>query len=667
MGSKFGYEGRAHDGNGRIVRLHRGRRLLKSLVNPTHSQVNDWHDRAELHDVAESGQGHPNLNSPDLNSPNLSNQDVRHQLQRERLVTAIAHRIRASLDLDTILNRTVEEIRLFLGTDRVLIYRFEEAGYGTVAVETVTPPWAPLIGTNFQDPCFPREYVQNNPQGHIQVIPDIHTAGLDPCYFEFLTSLQVRANLVIPIVSEQRLWGLLIAHHCRGPLVFSRPTVDLLKQLATQVGIAVLQAELHRQVNACNLHLESQVQERTAKLQQALEFEALVRRITEKMRDSLDESQVLQAVAQELFQGLHVQHCKVELYDATQTYGTIAYEYTTTDPSCQGLVRILADSDIHRQLLQKHPLQFTAPPEAPGGAGSTRLVCPIFDAEGTLGNLWLVRPGHQVFDDAEVACVQLVASQCAIAVRQARLYEAAQQHVQELGKLIRFKDDFLMGISHALQTPLSGMHLAIQTLEHLLKTPDTADPIILARTVGILRAEYQRESRLVNNLLTLAYADGGEQLAPVCLDLCLWLPRLVESWRHRMEQRGQVLTVAIASDLPALVCDAVYLERILYEFLTNAYKYTPAGGKIGVRAELQGRCMAIQICNSGVEIPVLEQDRIFEKFYRIASSDIWESGGAGLGLTVVQKLAARLDASVRVASTPSQTQFTLHFPAIVVE
>ncbi len=605
---------------------------------------------------------HPIAVNPDSGHDATGPGDLAHQLERERLVTAIAQRIRASLDLNTILARTAEEIRLFLQTDRVLIYRFAPDWRGTVVVEALTPPCPSILGNTFQDPCF-IDHIEAYRQGRIHTVTDVATANLPTCYAELLASMQVQANLVIPIVAEQQLWGLLIAHHCDRPWHWQPAMVALLQQLATQVGIAAQQAELHSQLNACNIQLELQVQERTAKLQQALEFEALVRRITEKMRDSLDESQILQTAAQELADGLHSDRCKVELYDPTHTRATIAYEHTTAEPLCQGIVRTIATSELYAQLLQKQPLQFTTidPNESPNAKNITRLACPIFDDQGILGNLWLVRPCNQVFDPAEVACVQLVASQCAIAIRQARLYETAQHQVTALEKLIRLKDDFLTGISHELQTPLSSINLATQTLERLLQNPTTANPAVLQRALRILRSEYQRESRLVNNLLTISYADGGELLTPISLVLQTWLPAQAASFHDRMQQRQQDLQVAIAPDLPPLHCDAVYLERMLQELLTNAYKYTPAGGAIVLTAETNAEGIAIHLSNAGVEIPPADQDHIFERFYRIPSHDVWEAGGAGLGLTVVQKLAERIGIVVKVASANQQTQFTLQF------
>ncbi|NJM70468.1 MAG: GAF domain-containing protein [Scytonema sp. RU_4_4] len=285
--------------------------------------------------------------STNINEQKQAEEALRLQVEREHLLGAfapcaapcwsIALHIRQSLDLDTILKRTVTEVRQFLQTSRVLIYRFKPDWSGVMAVESVVAPWLSVLGTNIQDPCFTEKHIERYRRGRIQVIEDIYVSGLHPCHIDLLASFQVRANLVVPIVSEQQLWGLLIAQHCQEPRQWQQVEVELLKQLGMQVGIAVQHAQLHHQVQCLNTDLESKVQQRTTQLQQALKFEALVRRITEKIRDSLDERQILQTVTRELAQALNIDRCKIDFFDTHYTTATTAYEYTTKSVVCQGL------------------------------------------------------------------------------------------------------------------------------------------------------------------------------------------------------------------------------------------------------------------------------------------------------------------------------------------
>ena len=178
---------------------------------------------------------------------------LRQQAERERLIRAIALRIHQSLDLDEILNTTVTEVRQFLDTDRVLIYRFNPDWSGIVTVESVIDPWNAVLDIHVKDDCFAENYVKAYQEGRIQVVEDIYTAELADCHIEFLVKFQVRANLVVPILRGEELWGLLIAQHCRDTRKWQELEIDLLKQLATQVAIALKQLgykqQLERELN----------------------------------------------------------------------------------------------------------------------------------------------------------------------------------------------------------------------------------------------------------------------------------------------------------------------------------------------------------------------------------------------------------------------------------
>lgn len=170
------------------------------------------------------------------------------QVARERLMNEISRHIHRSLDLDEILDTAAYEVRQFLKTDRVLIYRFKPDWNGVVTVESVAPGISPVLYTYIEEPCFRQGYVPRYQQGRVRAIDDIETADLGECHRMMLRNFQVRANLVVPILQGEVLWGLLIAHHCRGPRQWQAQDTTLLQQLATQIGIAAQKSELHQEV-----------------------------------------------------------------------------------------------------------------------------------------------------------------------------------------------------------------------------------------------------------------------------------------------------------------------------------------------------------------------------------------------------------------------------------
>ena len=209
---------------------------------------------------------------------------LRQQTERERLVTQIAHHIRQSLNLDEVLVTTVAEVRHFLSCDRVLIYQLWEDGTGSAITETVLPDWPMILGQSFPEEVFPREYHQAYSLGKTLAITDLEQTDIEPCLADFLKQFGVRAKLVVPILQGENLWGLLIAHQCSEPRQWQPQEIELMKQLATQVAIAIQQSELYEQLQQLNAELEIRVQQRTEQLAQAnnsLRAEIIVRQQTE--------------------------------------------------------------------------------------------------------------------------------------------------------------------------------------------------------------------------------------------------------------------------------------------------------------------------------------------------------------------------------------------------
>ena len=193
----------------------------------------------------------------DITEHKQTDEALRQQFLRERLMAAIQARIRQSLDLTKVLNTTVAEVRQFLQTDRVIIYRFEPNWSGIVIVESVGQGWTPTLGRTIQDDCFVKELcIEPYRQGRIQALENIYTADLTPCYVNLLAQFQVKANLVVPLLQGEKLWGLLVAQHCTQPRQWQLWEIELLKQLATQVGIAIQQAELYQQLEVANQELK---------------------------------------------------------------------------------------------------------------------------------------------------------------------------------------------------------------------------------------------------------------------------------------------------------------------------------------------------------------------------------------------------------------------------
>ena len=591
---------------------------------------------------------------------------LRQQAERDRLLSTLALQIRRSLNLEDILSTAVAEVRQFLQADRVVIYRYQSNEDTIVVAESVGHGWPSILNLT-ADGSWVKDRMTKYRQGKSFVIHDLQTVDFSPEIRALVAQQQVKAVLVTPILQGHQFWGVLAAHQCSEPRYWQAFEIDLLQQLATQVGIASQQSELYQQVQQLNADLETQIQDRTAQLQKAFEFEATLKRITDKVRDSLDENQILQTAVQELALGLKVGCCDTALYNLEQNTSTICYEYTVSMAASQGRVLQMADfPELYSQLLQGQYFQFCEVVANPIRSQVAMLACPIFDDQGVLGDLWLFKQKDAAFEDLEIRLVQQIANQCAIAIRQARLYQAAQTQVEKLEALNQLKDDFLSTVSHELRTPLSNIKMAIQ----MLKLSPNAER--RQRYLEILQTECNRETDLINDLLDLQRleATAYPTFLTEAVNLPEWIPTIVEPFRSRIQEHQQILQIDLAPNLPVLISDRANLGRILAELMNNACKYTPAKGAIALDvccdrssySPLDATPRVSFIVSNEAEIPATELPRIFEKFYRIPHADPWKQGGTGLGLALVQKLVEQLKGTIAVESKDAKTVFTITLP-----
>ena len=658
----------------------------------------------------------------DITEQKQVEQEIRQQAERERLLITITQHIRQSLDLYTILSTTVQEVRSVLKCDRALFFRLHANGIGIVERESLAPGCSSLSYETYRINCFPACYPDQCNQAAHYCTEDTQRIHPEDCPLGYLLGQSAKAQLIVPILHQHTMWGLLVVHQCDRPRRWQTWEIQLLSAIANQVSIAIHQSHLYRQVQQFNLRLEQQVQERTEELRQSLLFEALLKRITDRVRDSLNQDQIFQAAVQELAAGLGVVCCDAGFYSEDYTTCTITHERTQPHLAAQGTVLSVAENlDIHAQLfcgktvyaclLEPNPVRQQV-------ARFTIFACPLMDDQRVLGNLWLFKPMGELFNDLEMRLVQQVANQCAIALRQSRLYEASQTQVEELARLNRLKDDFLNTVSHELRTPMSNIKMATQMLAVLLQqvgilTGDAASDSSdvppeyerVAQYFQILNNECQRETNLINDLLDLSRLEAeADPIMWLTLRLQDWIPAIAEPFDYKTQLRHQHLHLDVPPDLPALTTDLQYLERIVVELLENACKYTPEGEQITVTVRLiaaespaasaiagseaaptvptvwgtgaivpppklpstvpglRPPSVTITVSNTGVEIPAQELTHVFDKFYRVPSQDPWKHGGTGLGLALTQKLVERLHGAIAVASEGGETRFIVTLP-----
>lgn len=175
-----------------------------------------------------------------MTSSSYSDNGSLPNLEGERSLTAVFNRLTNTLARDALIQQTIHALREQLQVDRVLLYYLYPGCKGQVTFEALSDPQLSIYGSTGPDECFNGEYAALYLAGRVRAIADIETEPIADCHREFLRDLNVRANLVVPVLSDRGLWGLLIAHHCQAPHQWQAADIDTMRQSAATLATSPL-------------------------------------------------------------------------------------------------------------------------------------------------------------------------------------------------------------------------------------------------------------------------------------------------------------------------------------------------------------------------------------------------------------------------------------------
>jgi light-regulated signal transduction histidine kinase (bacteriophytochrome) len=175
------------------------------------------------------------------------------QIEQQKALFHVIARLREPLDLETIFQATATEVRQLLSADRVGMFRFyPNSGYddGEFVSEDVDPAFSSAMARKIHDHCFGEQFSAHYQQGQMQIVADIYNAGLSDCHIEVLSQFEIKANLVVPLLQSQKLWGLLCIHQCQTPRQWQPTEIGFVSQIANHLGVALQHAELMADLQA---------------------------------------------------------------------------------------------------------------------------------------------------------------------------------------------------------------------------------------------------------------------------------------------------------------------------------------------------------------------------------------------------------------------------------
>ena len=554
----------------------------------------------------------------------IENLKLRSQQQQQtkqvELLTTIAKNIQASYDLQTILDTTVQEIRQFLKTDRVIAYRFEPDWSGIVLAESVEHICNSLLGKVITDPHFGEAMVEPYKNGRIQVTDNIYL-GLTECHTKFLEQLQVKAVIVVPIMVGDQLWGLLAAHECLSTRYWKKSSVAILQQLAIHIGVAIQQATTMAQLRELNRELEFKVLDRTVALTNS--------------RKSLD------LIVSSVLDGILILDQDGQIVFANPSAGEIFGMTTEQLVDLKIGVPNVLNNQFEISLLKN--------------SGQIR------ESEMQVAEIeWGDRPAYLIslhdITERQQAAIQL------------------QRTNEDLARATRLKDEFLANMSHELRTPLNailGMTEGLQ--EEVFGTINDKQK----KSLQTIERSGNHLLSLINDILDLAKVESGQieldctptSVEYLCQSSLVFIKQ--QAFKKHIE-----LEVNLSPNLPEILIDERRMRQVLINLLSNAVKFTVEGGKITLEVRFVQIASELEVINSlprhyiqiavidtGIGISSKNIQKLFQPFVQIDSALNRQYTGTGLGLALVKRIVELHGGEVGLTSDVGVgSRFTLKLP-----
>ncbi|MBN1658583.1 MAG: GAF domain-containing protein [Anaerolineae bacterium] len=488
---------------------------------------------------------------------------------------------------------------------------------------------------------------------------------------------QLGETLDIFVLLKELLWERIDDAHSAETLLTWRQSIEpvfdgcfrLLGQAFTRASHALLSERL----------IEAEFMTRrlaiaTEEADRALSRLRILYNVSRAISSTLDQRQILASVAENLSSVPQIDRCAVWLADGDAHELSVAAAHGIDAARLQGAFLSLEDS--HSALVRAfvmRKLQLVASvddqDEAVGSLFRQRLllVVPLPGEEWPVGVVTVDRlASDQALETAVVELVQSVVDQAGVALQKARLYEELvelnrhlDQRVQErteelahlnrdLGKLNKKKSDFVAIAAHELKTPLT----LVQGYAEMLAEAGvySLPPDVMNRQLAGIIKGVDRLRTIIEDIIDVSLIDTEVLALSIELTSIYHVAEMVcRDWMEVVQERKQRLVLHRFDDLPYIEGDALRLHQVLGNIIGNAIKYTPDGGKIEIMArQIEAQpdrpaFIEVVVADTGVGINPDEQDRIFDKFYRVEGPELHSSSktrfmgaGPGLGLTIAK-------------------------------
>ncbi|HEY9726849.1 MAG TPA: PAS domain S-box protein [Chroococcales cyanobacterium] len=552
----------------------------------------------------------------------------------------------------------------------------QESWTGKVLAEAVAPNWFSGLGLVIEDRAYIDEMRELYSQGKVQVFNDLTLHELSQERAKYATLFQIKASIAVPILVNEQLFGVLVVHQCTGSREWQRFQIDLLEKLATQVAIAIQQANLYEEVQRLNTdlerrnqELERRVAERTAHLQatnERLHIEITERRrVQEALQESEERYRSIVENASDFISVISLDG--KYLYLSPNHPRAMGYEI-------EEMIGREWRPFIHSEDLPK----LTSFLEAKLLESSDSFTTPEYRFRHKDGSwCWYVSTASCVRDSGgnplHIVTISRDVSDRIQAEEELRKAKVAAEVANQA------KSEFLANMSHELRTPLNGILGYAQILQRNNNLTSQQQ-----QGIDIIQQCGEHLLMLINDILDLSKIEARRMELYVS-EFCFpeFLKSIVEMFRFRAQQKDLTFLYEHLSTLPRVVRgDEQKLRQILINLLGNAVKFTEKGGvafKVGYVSVVTERSLPpqpaltqeptaerttnnqqlttnkirFQVEDTGIGIAPEKLEEIFLPFQQVGEKRHF-IGGTGLGLAISKRLTEMMGSSLEVKSAPGE-------------
>ncbi len=552
-----------------------------------------------------------------------------------------------------LLRLVAESAAQLIGTDSGYVALLAPDG-ATLVLEAATGPLATLVGS-----VVPREGSMAGDAvrgAQRTIVNDVERDGRG--YRSLHAGVTLRGAAVLPLMLRGQCIGALGVENPRRGRTFGEGEIELLRDLANHTALVI---ESLRAVT------ELAARERRA---------ALINALNSRIRQTLDLQTILESAVRELGGALAVSRCFVRLRRGPDLLAAASEWHAPEVPS----ISARPDPTIPLQLAAMRERRTLETPDArhdpriPGGIPGAAdplaaLVTPILLRGEAIGVVGFHRAGiARYWREDEVGLVEEVAAELAVGIANARLYRSAEDasrelalKISELERANRMKAQFLANMSHELRTPLNaviGFSEMLLLGAHGRLTTDQKDALETVARNG------RHLLGLVNDILDLSKVEAGRmELHLTPTDLRPLVGDVLEGMQSLVAAKEHTVALDLAPETLVVRADELRVRQILFNLVSNAVKFTPAGGHITVRAVRRPMVLTaggpaterdavwIAVSDTGIGIAPHDLPRLFSEFSQVDASHARRYEGTGLGLALCKRFVDLHGGQIGVEST----------------